>query len=154
MKGCIYEDLHMCNVGKCWKGPKRAKTDLLDSGALHHMTTYGEQLQNFVSIMPKSIAVADKHYSKLQARAICALKFQMATQQVYITHRCPLLPGDWSYSVISRLVDASFHSHLTSCRIFDGREKVIGDIPQRNGLYQVYHSTEPGERLGEWQLKL
>ena len=39
---------------------------------------------------------------------------------------------------ISKLTDARFHSHFAShCRIFDGREKVIGDVPQRNGLYQV-----------------
>ena len=56
--------------------------------------------------------------------------------------------------LISKLADARFHSHFAShCRIFDERKKVIGDIPWRNGLYQVDHSVETGESLGEWQPK-
>ena len=50
---------------------------------------------------------------------------------------------------ISKLADAGFHSHFTSCcKIFDGREKVIGDVPQRNVLYQVDHSM--GNRGRDW----
>ena len=56
--------------------------------------------------------------------------------------------------LISKLMDTEFHSHFaSSCRIFNGRDKVIGDVPQRNRLYQVDHSMETGERLEEWQPK-
>jgi hypothetical protein len=46
-------------------------------------------------------------------------------------------------------MDAGFHSHFTShCRIFDGRDKMIEDVPWRNGLYQVDHSMETGGVIG------
>ena len=51
--------------------------------------------------------------------------------------------------LISKLTDAGFHSHFVlRCKIFDERKKVIGDVPWRNGLYQVDHSMETG---GDWE---
>ena len=49
---------------------------------------------------------------------------------------------------ISKLTDTGFHSHFAlRCRIFDERKKVIGDVPQRNGLYRVHHSMETGVEI-------
>ena len=62
----------LANAGRVAEG---VKTELYDSGASHHMTASHDQLENFVSIGLKSIVTAD---SKLQARGICTLKFQMA----------------------------------------------------------------------------
>ena len=49
---------------------------------------------------------------------------------------------------ISKLADASFHSHFVlHCKIFDERKKKIGDIPRRNRLYRVDHSMETGGEI-------
>ena len=62
----------LANMGRV---AERVETELYDSRASYHMTAYCEQLENFVSIVLKSIATTD---SKLWAREICTLKFQMA----------------------------------------------------------------------------
>ena len=50
--------------------------------------------------------------------------------------------------LISKLADASFHSHLAlRCRIFGEGKKVIGDVPRRNGLCRVDHSIETGGEI-------
>ena len=47
---------------------------------------------------------------------------------------CPEI--DLTLISISKLTDARFDSHFMShCKIFDGRDKVIGDVLWRNGLY-------------------
>ena len=57
--------------------------------------------------------------------------------------------------LISKLADAGFHSHFTlCCKIFDERKKVIGDVPCRNGPYQVDHSTETGGEIGGMAAKV
>jgi hypothetical protein len=38
------------------------QTELYDSGASRHMSPYREHFENYVSIMPKPIAAADKRY--------------------------------------------------------------------------------------------
>ena len=60
----------LANTGRIAKG---VETELYDSGASCHMTTYRDQPENFVSIMPQTSAI-----SKLMAWGICTLKFQMA----------------------------------------------------------------------------
>ena len=57
--------------------------------------------------------------------------------------------------LISKLADAGFHSHFMSCcKIFEARDKVIGDIPQRNGLYWVDHSIEREREIGGMAAKI
>ena len=49
----------LANAGRTAEG---VETELYGSGASRHMTAYHDSLVNFVSIMPKAIAAADKCY--------------------------------------------------------------------------------------------
>ena len=62
----------LVNTGRIAKG---VKTELYESRALRHMTAYRDWLDNFVSIVPKAIATADKHNFQATGKT---LKFQMA----------------------------------------------------------------------------
>ena len=117
---------------------ERVETKLYDSGASHHMTTYCDQLENFVSIMTKSIAATDKCHFQATGKGNLHIKIpnRKMMSSILLTYilYCPKM--GLTLILISKLVDAGFHSHFRShSKIFDGREKVIEDILQRNGLY-------------------
>ncbi|KAG2750878.1 hypothetical protein P692DRAFT_201710311, partial [Suillus brevipes Sb2] len=40
---------------------RESQTELLDSGASRHMSSYRDLFQDFVNIVPKPITTADKH---------------------------------------------------------------------------------------------
>ena len=65
----------LANTGRDAKG---VETELYNSGASHHMTAYHDQLENFVSIMLKSIATADKCYFQATGKGNLCIKFQTA----------------------------------------------------------------------------
>ena len=144
----------LANTGMIAEG---VKTELYDSGALCHMTAYQDQLENFVLIMPKSIAAADKHYFQATGKGNLHIKIPNGkmTSSILLTDilYCPEM--HLTLFSISKLVDAGFHSHFAlHCRIFDKRKKVIGDIPWRNGLYRVDHSVETGGKIGGMAAKV
>ena len=55
----------LANTGRVTEG---VETELYNSRASCHMTTYCDQLENFVSIVLKSIAAADKRYFQATGR--------------------------------------------------------------------------------------
>jgi hypothetical protein len=103
-------------------------------------------LEDFVSIVPKAIAAADKQYFQATGKGNLRIKIpnSKTTSSILLIDvlHCPEMCV--TLILISKLVDASFHSHFALChRIFDER-KVIGDVLWRNGLYWVDHSMETG----------
>ena len=127
------------------------ETELYDSGASRHMTAYRNRLVNFVSIAPKSIAAADKRYFQATGKGSLRIKIPngKTTTSILLTDvlYCPQM--GLTLVSISKLADAGFHSHFASrCKIFDAKDKVIGDVPRRNGLYRVDHSTDIGGEVG------
>ena len=106
--------------------------------------------------MPKSIATADKCYFQATGKGNLRIKMSNGKIMSFILLTDVIYSPKMGLTLvsISKLADAGFHSHFMSCcKIFNGRDKVIGDVPQRNRLYQVDHSMETGERLEEWQPK-
>ena len=61
----------LANIGRVTEG---VETELYDSGASCHMSTYHDRLENFVSIMLKSIAAADKHYFQATGKGNLRIK--------------------------------------------------------------------------------
>jgi hypothetical protein len=118
----------LANTGRDAKG---VETELYNSGASHHMTAYHDQLENFVSIMLKSIATADKCYFQATGKGNLCIKIpnskmtsSILLMDILYCHKMGL-----TLILISKLADAGFHSHFTPhCKIFYGREKVIGDV--------------------------
>ena len=138
----------LANTGRI---AKEVETELYDSRALCHMTAYHDQLENFVLIVPKAIAAADKHYFQATGKGNLQIKITngKTTSSILLTDilYCPEM--GLTLVLISKLADASFHSYFAlRCRIFDERKKVIGDIPWRNVLYKVDHSMETGGEIG------
>ena len=62
----------LANTGRVTEG---VKMGLYDSGASFHMTTYCDRSENFVLIVPKSIAIADKHYFQATGKGNLCIKF-------------------------------------------------------------------------------
>ena len=144
----------LANAGSTAEG---VETELYDSRAWHHMTTYRDCLENFVLIVPKAIAAADKHYFQATGKGNLQIKIPngKTTSSILLTDvlYCPEM-GITLVS-ISKLVDAGFHLHFAlRCRIFDEKKKVIGDIPRRNGLYRVDHSMETGGEIAGMAAKV
>ena len=107
--------------------------------------------------MPKSIAAADKHYFQATGKGNLHIEIPngKTTSSILITDilYCPKM--GLTLVLISKLADAGFHSHFMSCcKIFEARDKVIGDIPQRNGLYWVDHSIEREREIGGMAAKI
>ena len=103
---------------------ERAETELYDSGASHHMTTYCDQLENFISIMPKSITATDKCHFQATGKGNLHIKIpnRKMMSSILLTYilYCPKM--GLTLILISKLVDAGFHSHFRSHgKIFDGR---------------------------------
>ena len=78
--------------------------------------------------MPKSIAVTDKHYFQ----GIGKWNLYMKIPNGKVASSILLMDVLYCHEMCLILIDARFHSDFMShCRIFDGRDKVIGDILQR-----------------------
>ena len=119
----------LANIGRVAEG---VETELYDSGASHHMTTYHDQLKNFILIVPKSIAATDKRYFQATGKGNLHIKIPNGKTTSYILLRDVLYYPEMGLALvsISKLADARFHSHFMSCcRIFDRRQKVIRDVP-------------------------
>ena len=137
----------LANAGRIVEG---VETELYDSRASCQITAYRDWLENFVSILPKAIAAADKHYFQATGKGNLCIKIPNGkmTSSILLTDvlYCPKM--GFTLILISKITDAGFHSHFAlCCRIFDERKKVIGDVPRRNGLYQVDHSMETGGEI-------
>jgi hypothetical protein len=104
----------LANTGRVAEG---VETELYNSGASHHMTAYCDQLENFVSIMPKSIAAADKCYFQATGKGNLRIKNPNGqTTSSILLMDVPYCPEmGLTLISISKLADARFHSHFTSC---------------------------------------
>ena len=107
--------------------------------------------------MPKAIATADKHYFQATGKGNLRIEISngQTTSSILLTDvlYCPKM--GLTLVLISKLMDVSFHSHFVlRCKIFDEKGKVIGDVPQRNGLYRVDHSMETGGEIGGMAAKV
>ena len=105
----------------------------------------------------KSIAATDKHYFQTTGKGNLCIKIlnSKTMSSILLTDilYCPEM--GLTLVLISKLTDAIFHSHFAShCKIFDGRDKVIRDVPQRNGLYWVDPSMETGGEIGGMAAKV
>ena len=119
------------------------ETELYDSGASRHMTAYRNRLENYVSIVPKPIAAADKRFFQATGKGNLRIKIPNGNSTTSILLTDVLYCPDMGLTLvsISKLADAGFQSLFgTRCKIFDQKRKVIGEVPRRSGLYRVDHS--------------
>jgi hypothetical protein len=122
--------------------PNEPEVDLYDSGASRHMTPYCHRLFNYSSIPPKSITAADK--GKFEAVG-------KGDMHIYLPGkggaRTRILVRDVLYAPklgvallsVSKITAAGYSVlfRATECRIYDSKDKVLGKIPMRGGLYRT-----------------
>lgn len=115
--------------------------ELYDSGASQHMSPYRDRFINFKSISPHPIQAADKHTFEAIGRGDLPIELPNGKSKTRILLTNVLYAPSMGVTLvsISRLTSAG-HAALfrdESCKIFDANKKLLGEVPVRNGLYQV-----------------
>ena len=102
---------------------ERVETELYDYGASCNMTAYQDQLENFVLIVPKAIAAANKHYFQATGKGNLRIKIPNGKTMSSILLTDVLYCPEMGLTLISisKLADASFHSHFVLCYEGDWR---------------------------------
>lgn len=117
------------------------KTELYDSGASHHMSPYQHHFLNYVSIVPKSITAADKHCFQAIGKGDLRIHVPKGRSMTTILLKDVLHCPDMGLTLISisKAAAAGFPSLFRglTCRIFNKRNKLIGEVKARNRLYRV-----------------
>lgn len=126
-------------------GPQDVEIELYDSGATRHMSPYKHQLENYVSIIPKSITAANKRSFQAIGKGDLRIHIPNGKNSTTILLKDVLHCPDIGVTLvsISRVTEAGYSVWFrdTFFRIFDPKKKQIGQIPKTNGLYKVEHPS-------------
>ena len=121
------------------------QTELYDSGASRHMLPYRDHFENYVPIAPKSVTAADKHYFQAIGKGDLWIRIPNGTGVTTVLLKDVLHCPDMGLTLVSvRKITAASYKVIfrgMTCRIYDSREKIIGQINARNGLYHVDHEA-------------
>ena len=119
--------------------------ELYDSGASRYMFLYRDHFENYVFIAPKQITAADKHYFQAIGKGDLCIKIPNGSNQTTILLKDVLHCPDMGLTLISigKITRAGYKVIFKGsiCRIYNTKDKVIGQIMARNGLYQVDHEV-------------
>ena len=121
------------------------QTELYDSGVSCHMLPYQDHFENNVPIIPKSITAADKRYFQAIGKGDLQIKISNGPDTTTILLKDVLHCPDMGLMLVSigKITNAG-HKVIfrnTTCKIYDKKDKVIGQITARNGLYRVDHQV-------------
>ena len=119
------------------------QTELYDSGASRHMSPYRDHFENYIPIIPKSITAADKRYFQAIGKGDLRIKLPNGSATTTILLKDVLHCPDMGLTLvsISKITAAGYKVIFRgpTCKVFDSKDKVIGLINVRNGLYRVDH---------------
>src|SRR5271155_1240381 len=120
-----------------------AQTELYDSGASRHMSPYRDHFENYIPIMPKSITAADKRHFQAIGRGDLRIKIPNGSSTTTILLKDVLHCPDMGLTLVSigkiTATGCKVLFHGLTCKIFDPKDKVIGQVIVKNGLYRVDH---------------
>ena len=115
--------------------------ELYDSGASQHMSPYHDQFINYQPITPKPITAADKRTFSAIGRGDLQIEVPNGSNQKRFLLKNVLYAPAMGVTLvsISKLTAAGYAAlfRKKSCKIFDGKKKLMGEIPVSNGLYRV-----------------
>ena len=121
------------------------QTELYDSGASRHMSPYRDHFENYISITPKSITAADKRYFQAIGKGDLRIKIPNGSTATTILLKGVLHCPDMGLTLVSigKITAAGYKVIFkgATCRIYDAKDKIIGLISARNGLYRVDHEV-------------
>jgi hypothetical protein len=120
------------------------QTELYDSGASRHMSPYRDHFENYVAIAPKSITAADKRHFQAIGKGDLRIKIPNGHGTTTVLLKDVLHCPDMGLTLVSigKITAAGYKVIFRgpSCKIFDHKDKVIGLIAVKNGLYRVDHN--------------
>lgn len=101
--------------------------------------------ENYVSIAPKSITATDKHYFQAIGKGDLQIKIPNSYGATFILLKNVLHCPDMGLTLVSigKITNAGYKVIFRgqTCKIYDSKDKVIGQVNVRNGLYQVDHKA-------------
>ena len=119
------------------------QTELYDSGASCHMSPYRDHFENYVPIAPKSITAADKRYFQAIGKGDLQIKIPNGPSTTTILLKDVLHCPDMGLTLVSigKITNAGYKVIFrgNTCMIYNHKDKVIGRINAKNGLYRVDH---------------
>jgi len=122
-------------------GKQDARIKLLDSGASRHMLSHKDLFQDFVSITPKPITMADKHTFEAISKGSLLITLPNGQLSTKILLKDVLYAPKMGVTLISisRLTAAGYAALFreTLCKIFDEKRRKLGEIPVNKGLYCI-----------------
>ena len=132
----------LVNVEGCVNG---IQTELYDSGASRHMSPYRDHFENYVLIAPKPITAADKRYFQAIGKGNLRIKIPNGPNMTTILLKDVLHCPDMGLTLVSigKITAAGYKVIFRgpTCRIYNSKDKIIGQINARNGLYRVGHGV-------------
>ena len=116
---------------------KGIQMELYNSGVLQHMSPYCDHFENYVPIAPKPITAADKCYFQAIGKGDLCIKIPNRSNQTTILLKDVLHCPDMGLTLISigKITGAGYKFKGSICRIYDTKDRVIGQIMARNRLY-------------------
>ena len=140
--GTTFDAAMLVNVEGCVDG---IQTELYDSGASRHMSPYQDHFENYVLIAPKPITAADKRYFQAIGKGNLRIKIPNGPNTTTILLKDILHCPDMGLTLVSigKITAAGYKVIFRglTCRIYDSKDKIIGQINARNGLYHVDHGV-------------
>ena len=119
------------------------QTELYDSGASRHMSPYRDHFENYTPIAPKSITAADKRYFQAIGKGDLRIKIPNGSSTTTILLKDVLHCPDMGLTLVSigKITNAGYKVIFrgTTCWIYNSKDKIIGRINAKNGLYRVDH---------------
>ena len=119
------------------------QTELYDSGASRHMSPYRDHFENYTSITPKPITAADKRFFQAVGKGDLRIKIPNGSSATTILLKDVLHCPDMGLTLVSigKIAAAGYKVIFKglACRIYDTKDKVVGQINARNGLYRIDH---------------
>ena len=123
-------------------GNSSVDIDLFDSGASRHMSGHRHRFVDFTKIEPKPITAADARSFSAIGKGSLYLELPNGNDTSKVLLREVLYAPCMGVTLvsISQVTDAgsSVLFHGDNCRIFDSSKAILGEIPKRNGLYQIF----------------
>ena len=114
------------------------QTELYDSGASCHMSPYREHFENYIHIILKSITVADKRYFQAVGKGDLRIKLPNGPSTTTVLLKDVLHCPDMGLTLISIGKIAAVGCKVIF-RVYDAKNKMIGQVVIKNGLYHVDH---------------
>ena len=127
----------------CEHGPQ-PESELYDSGASRHMSPFRDRFINFVSIVPKPIAAANKVSFDAMGREDVWVDVPMpAEKSSRVLLKDVLYTPDIGVTLvsISRIAATGHQVHFvdSTMKIFNSAKKLVGEVQVKGGLYRVEH---------------